>query len=166
MQDDSLYWRRNMYVCLVGSFTNVMAMTLLLPFLPVYGKRTASPAFHHTREGRGCAYGRCELGVSGHIIAVAPAPGEQLVGIEVVPAGHDRDRRTARACLRHGRALHRLRPAPAPPHLSGVHFPGSGHLRYFTAHAAQPDEGGGSPTGAVHRTLAERRGCAHVAAES
>jgi MFS family permease len=34
--DESPYWRRNMAVCLVGSFTTIVAMTLLLPFLPVY----------------------------------------------------------------------------------------------------------------------------------
>jgi hypothetical protein len=28
------YWRRNMIVTLVGSFTTIVAMTLLLPFLP------------------------------------------------------------------------------------------------------------------------------------
>ena len=30
------YWRRNLYVCLFGSFTTLVAMTLLLPFLPLY----------------------------------------------------------------------------------------------------------------------------------
>ena len=30
------YWRRNLYVCLFGSFTNMAAMTLMLPFLPNY----------------------------------------------------------------------------------------------------------------------------------
>jgi MFS family permease len=30
------YWRRNLYVCLFGSFTNMAGMTLLLPFLPNY----------------------------------------------------------------------------------------------------------------------------------
>lgn len=33
---ESPYWRRNLYVCLFGSFTTVVAMTLLLPFLPIY----------------------------------------------------------------------------------------------------------------------------------
>jgi len=36
MADDTPYWRRNLYVCLFGSFTNITAMTLLLPFLPIY----------------------------------------------------------------------------------------------------------------------------------
>ena len=30
------YWRRNLYVCLFGSFTTLAAMTLLVPFLPIY----------------------------------------------------------------------------------------------------------------------------------
>jgi MFS family permease len=32
----SRYWRRNLFVCLLGSFTTIVAMTLLLPFLPLY----------------------------------------------------------------------------------------------------------------------------------
>jgi MFS family permease len=30
------YWRRNLYVCLFGSFVNMAGMTILLPFLPIY----------------------------------------------------------------------------------------------------------------------------------
>jgi len=30
------YWRRNLYMCLFGSFVNMAGMTLLLPFLPNY----------------------------------------------------------------------------------------------------------------------------------
>jgi MFS family permease len=30
------YWRRNLWVCMLGSFTTLVAMTLLLPFLPLY----------------------------------------------------------------------------------------------------------------------------------
>lgn len=33
---ESVYWRRNLWVCLFGSFTTIVAMTLLLPFLPLY----------------------------------------------------------------------------------------------------------------------------------
>ena len=29
-------WRRNVYVCLFGSFTTLVSMTLLVPFLPIY----------------------------------------------------------------------------------------------------------------------------------
>lgn len=34
--DGSPHWRRNLAVCLFGSFTTIVAMTLLLPFLPLY----------------------------------------------------------------------------------------------------------------------------------
>lgn len=30
------YWQRNLWVCVFGSFTTLVAMTLLLPFLPLY----------------------------------------------------------------------------------------------------------------------------------
>jgi MFS family permease len=33
---ESVYWRRNLAVCLAGSFTTLIAMSLLLPFLPLY----------------------------------------------------------------------------------------------------------------------------------
>ncbi|MGB7179712.1 MAG: MFS transporter [Xanthobacteraceae bacterium] len=36
MEQEDQYWRRNLAVCLVGSFTTIVAMTLLLPFLPLY----------------------------------------------------------------------------------------------------------------------------------
>src|ERR1700735_2822174 len=36
-EQEHQYWRRNLVVCLVGSFTTIVAMTLLLPFLPLYG---------------------------------------------------------------------------------------------------------------------------------
>ncbi|GLR08026.1 MFS transporter [Mixta theicola] len=35
-QDPAQYWRRNLWVCMAGSFTTLVAMTLLLPFLPLY----------------------------------------------------------------------------------------------------------------------------------
>lgn len=34
--DGSRYWQRNLFVCVFGSFTTIIAMTLLLPFLPLY----------------------------------------------------------------------------------------------------------------------------------
>ncbi len=33
---DFPHWRRNLFVCLFGSFTTILAMSLLLPFLPLY----------------------------------------------------------------------------------------------------------------------------------
>ena len=46
-------WRRNLVVCLFGSFTTIVAMTLLLPFLPIYVER----ARRH-RSGRDRRNGR------------------------------------------------------------------------------------------------------------
>jgi MFS family permease len=36
MEQEDRYWRRNLAVSLTGSFTTIVAMTLLLPFLPLY----------------------------------------------------------------------------------------------------------------------------------
>ncbi|ARP86446.1 MFS transporter [Bordetella genomosp. 9] len=35
-EQGSAHWRRNLAVCVFGSFTTIVAMTLLLPFLPLY----------------------------------------------------------------------------------------------------------------------------------
>lgn len=32
----SNFWQRNLFVCFIGSFSTVFAMTLMLPFLPLY----------------------------------------------------------------------------------------------------------------------------------
>ncbi|QKJ87883.1 MFS transporter [Paramixta manurensis] len=32
----NIHWKRNLFVCFAGSFTTIVAMTLLLPFLPLY----------------------------------------------------------------------------------------------------------------------------------
>lgn len=36
MATTELHWQRNLAVCVFGSFTTIIAMTLLLPFLPLY----------------------------------------------------------------------------------------------------------------------------------
>lgn len=38
-QTEHPYWQRNLVVCLFGSFTTIIAMTLLLPYLPLYVER-------------------------------------------------------------------------------------------------------------------------------
>lgn len=35
-EETEQHWKRNLYVCVFGSFTTLMAMTLVLPFLPIY----------------------------------------------------------------------------------------------------------------------------------
>lgn len=37
--DEFPRWRRNLVVCLLGSFTTIVAMTMLLPYLPLYVER-------------------------------------------------------------------------------------------------------------------------------
>jgi MFS family permease len=51
-----------MYVCLSGSFTNVMAMTLLLPFLPVYVEQLGVKSQAAVVQWSGIAYGITFLG--------------------------------------------------------------------------------------------------------
>jgi MFS family permease len=58
----SLHWRRNMYVCLFGSFTNVTAMTLLLPFLPIYVEQLGVKSHAAIVQWSGIAYGVSYLG--------------------------------------------------------------------------------------------------------
>jgi MFS family permease len=51
------YWRRNLGVCLVGSFTTIVAMTLLLPFLPIYVEQLGVSDKASIAEWSGLAYG-------------------------------------------------------------------------------------------------------------
>jgi MFS family permease len=59
---DSPYWRRNLYVCLFGSFTTILAMTLLLPFLPLYVAELGVHNQAEVVEWSGIAYGATFLG--------------------------------------------------------------------------------------------------------
>jgi MFS family permease len=60
--DESTYWRRNLYVCLFGSFTNISAMTLLLPFLPLYVEHLGVQSQAAIVQWSGIAYGISFLG--------------------------------------------------------------------------------------------------------
>jgi len=62
MSDHTLHWQRNMYVCLFGSFTNVTAMTLLLPFLPIYVAHLGVRGHAEVVQWSGIAYGITFLG--------------------------------------------------------------------------------------------------------
>jgi MFS transporter, DHA1 family, multidrug resistance protein len=59
---ESQYWRRNLYVCLFGSFTTMVAMTLLLPFLPLYVAELGVQDQAAVVEWSGAAYGATFLG--------------------------------------------------------------------------------------------------------
>ena len=53
----NVHWRRNLVVCLLGSFTNVVAMTLLLPFLPLYVQDLGARSHAEIVQWSGIAYG-------------------------------------------------------------------------------------------------------------
>ena len=70
--DSALYWRRNLYVCLFGSFTTLLAMTLLLPFLPIYVEQLGVVGHAAIVQWSGVAYGVTFLGAG----AMAPVWGK------------------------------------------------------------------------------------------
>jgi MFS family permease len=51
------YWYRNLWVCVVGSFTTIIAMTLLLPFLPIYVEQLGVTDPKLVAQWSGIAYG-------------------------------------------------------------------------------------------------------------
>ncbi|XAH24082.1 MFS transporter [Xylophilus sp. GW821-FHT01B05] len=54
---DFPYWQRNLYVCLFGSFTTGVAMTLLLPFLPLYLEQLGVQGHAALAQWSGIAFG-------------------------------------------------------------------------------------------------------------
>lgn len=51
------YWRRNLAICLFGSFSTVFAMTLVLPFLPIYVEQLGVHGHASIVQWAGIAYG-------------------------------------------------------------------------------------------------------------
>jgi MFS family permease len=56
-EDDTAHWRRNLAVCVFGSFTTIVAMTLLLPFLPLYVEELGVHDHAAIVQWSGVAYG-------------------------------------------------------------------------------------------------------------
>lgn len=54
---EELYWRRNLVVTLLGSFTTIVAMTVLLPFLPLYVEQLGVSGHAAIAQWSGIAYG-------------------------------------------------------------------------------------------------------------
>ncbi len=54
---ESPYWRQNLIVCLLGSFTTIVAMTLILPFLPLYVEQLGVSDHAAIVQWSGVAYG-------------------------------------------------------------------------------------------------------------
>ncbi|WP_246797353.1 MFS transporter [Burkholderia perseverans] len=55
--DGHAHWRRNLAVCVFGSFTTIVAMTLLLPFLPLYVEQLGARDPAAIVQWSGIAYG-------------------------------------------------------------------------------------------------------------
>jgi MFS family permease len=55
--DGAPHWRRNLYVCLFGSFSTIVAMTLLLPFLPLYVQQLGVSSAKAAVQWSGIAFG-------------------------------------------------------------------------------------------------------------
>ncbi|PLP60634.1 MFS transporter [Mesorhizobium loti] len=53
----NIHWRRNLVVCFFGSFTTLVAMTLLLPFLPLYVEELGVSDHAAIVQWSGIAYG-------------------------------------------------------------------------------------------------------------
>jgi MFS family permease len=51
------HWQRNLAVCMVGSFTTIVEMTLLLPFLPLYVEQLGVKDHAAIAQWSGAAYG-------------------------------------------------------------------------------------------------------------
>lgn len=51
------YWQRNLAICLFGSFSTVFAMTLILPFLPIYVEQLGVQGHNAVVQWAGIAYG-------------------------------------------------------------------------------------------------------------
>jgi len=56
-QDGAVHWRGNLIVCVFGSFTTIVAMTLLLPFLPLYVEELGVKSHAAIVQWSGVAYG-------------------------------------------------------------------------------------------------------------
>ena len=54
---DAAHWERNLIVCVFGSFTTIVAMTLLLPFLPLYVEQLGLSDHAAIVQWSGIAYG-------------------------------------------------------------------------------------------------------------
>jgi MFS family permease len=54
---ESVHWRANLIVCLLGSFSTIVAMTMLLPYLPLYVEHLGVHGHAAIERWSGVAYG-------------------------------------------------------------------------------------------------------------
>ncbi|RQS62408.1 MFS transporter [Burkholderia sp. Bp8984] len=58
------YWRRNLAVCVFGSFTTLVSLSMLLPFLPLYVRQLGVDAQSAVIQWSGVAFGATFLGTA------------------------------------------------------------------------------------------------------
>ena len=61
-QRNAHYWRRNLAICVFGSFTTLVSLTLLLPFLPIYVEQLGVHGNAAIVDWSGIAFGATFLG--------------------------------------------------------------------------------------------------------
>ena len=58
------YWRRNLIVCVFGSFTTLVSLSMLLPFLPLYVQQLGVTSTSAVVQWSGVAFGVTFLGTA------------------------------------------------------------------------------------------------------
>ena len=58
------YWRRNLVVCVIGSFTTLVSLSMLLPFLPLYVRQLGVTSQSAVIQWSGVAFGATFLGTA------------------------------------------------------------------------------------------------------
>src|ERR1700679_1288728 len=58
------YWRRNLAVCVFGSFTTLVSLSMLLPFLPLYVEQLGVSSPAAVVQWSGVAFGATFLGTA------------------------------------------------------------------------------------------------------
>ena len=61
---NSEYWKRNLWICVFGSFTTLVGLTLVLPFLPLYVEKLGAEGNAAIVEWSGIAFGATFLGTA------------------------------------------------------------------------------------------------------
>ena len=76
-EQEDRYWRQNLFVCVAGSFTTIVAMTLLLPFLPLYVEQLGVSNRAAIAQWSGIAYGATFFAAA--LVATALVAGTAIV---------------------------------------------------------------------------------------
>ncbi len=58
------YWRRNLFVCVFGSFTTLVSLSMLLPFLPLYVQQLGASSPAAVVQWSGVAFGATFFGTA------------------------------------------------------------------------------------------------------